>query len=177
MPTSVPSTVWRLEGARLPKAVESDPRAPALHAALREHCRKLWSDGAILVPTAAWSAAVEVALGQARRDGHLLRGLESADTALQREARGLSMTDARSETQRGARVSRLLLVSGDGTERFYRQVEGLVCKHSPRVLPVVTAASSGQLSALVESPGVVRALMLEHKDSVARVLFALYASP
>jgi hypothetical protein len=104
-----------------------------------------------------------------------VRGLEQLEKVLDREARGLSMADARSATERGSRVSRLVLVSNDGTERFYRQVERLVCTQGPRLLAICVDVDSSQLAGVVpEASGVVRALMIEHKDSVARVLIELY---
>jgi hypothetical protein len=173
-PRSIPAS--GLEGVRLPKAIEADAAGPALHAALREGAQKLWGGGTLLAPTAAWSGALVAALAQAERAGNLVRGLELAEKTLEREARGLSLADARSATERGARVSRLLLVGNDGTERFYRQVERLVQKHGPRLLTIRVDAASDQLASVVpHAAGVVRALMLEHKDDVVRVLWALYA--
>jgi hypothetical protein len=175
-PSATPS--FSLESLRLPKVIENDPQGPALHVALREHARKLWAGGAIMVPTASWSDSLAVALTSAQREGRLERGLERAERALQREVRGLSLADARSATQRGLRVSRLLLVSNDGTERFYRQVERLVSAQGPRLLTVYVDADAGQLAGVVpQALGVVRALLIEHKDNVARVLLALYAKP
>jgi hypothetical protein len=178
MPPITPGAapVYCLEGVRLPKAVEAEAAGPALHAALRAHARLLWSGGALLVPAAPWSAALAQALSRAQREGHLVRGLEAAEKALEREARGLEMADARSATARGSRVSRLLLVGADGTERFYRQVERLARTHATRLLVLRVDADSGQLASIVpHAAGVVRALMLEHKEDVARVLWALYS--
>jgi hypothetical protein len=178
MTEPIASPSWSLESLRLPKAIENDAQGPALHAALRERAKKLWAGGAILVPTASWSDALAAALRSAQREGRLERGLERAERALQREVRGLSLADERSATERGSRVSRLLLVSNDGTERFYRQVERLVSSQGPRLLAIHIEADSGQFAAVVpQAAGVVRALLIEHKDNVARVLLALHASP
>jgi hypothetical protein len=126
---------------------------------------------------AGWSEALAPALDSARRGGHLVRGLEQVETALAREARGLSMADARSPNVRGSRVSRLLLVSNDGSERFYRQVERLVHEQSPRLLAIRVEASAGTFAGVVpEASGVVRAMLVEHKYDVVRVLGALYPS-
>lgn len=171
-----PNSVWSLGSLKLPKAIESDPQAAALHAALREHARPLWAGGALVVPTARWAPALAAALESAHREGGLVRGLEQIEKTLEREARGLSMADARSATQRGSRVSRLVLVGNDGTERFYRQVERLLSVQGPRLLAIRVDADSERFAALIsEASGVVRAVMLEHKELVARVLMALYA--
>lgn len=175
MPRPLPTAAWSLDRLRLPKALENDATGAAVHAALRARARKLWANGVTLVPSADWSARLAAALDDAQREGQIVRGLEQVEKALEREARGLSMADARSGAERGSRVSRLVLVSNDGTERFYRQVERLVTTHGPRLLAVVVDADSSQLAGVVpQAFGVVRALMLEHKDNVARVLLALY---
>jgi hypothetical protein len=147
-----------------------------LHAALQESARKLWDGGAIQVPTAAWNPELAAVLEGAQRERRLVRGLELIEKTLEREARGLSLVDARSETERGSRVSRLLLLSQDGTERFYRQAERLVRAQGLRLLAIRVEADSGQFGGVVphQTSGVVRALLVEHKDSVARVLLTLY---
>src|SRR5688572_3288233 len=116
MQASASTQTWDLARLRFPKTLDADPRGTALQARLRASCRKLWPGGAIEVPTVAWSEPLATALGGAQREGHLLQGLERAERALEREARGLSLADARSSTERGSRVSRLLLTSNDGTE-------------------------------------------------------------
>jgi hypothetical protein len=173
VPASPPD--WSLDSLRLPKALDDDARAPALHAALRAHARPLWSEGTVRVPAAPWSEALAAVLANAHVQGQLVRGLEQVESVLQREAHGLSLVDARSGTTRGARVSRLLIVSADGTERFYRQVERLLRTQGSRLLAVRVDTGSAELAAVVpHATGVVRALMLEHKDSVTRALLAAF---
>ncbi|HWO13382.1 MAG TPA: hypothetical protein VNN80_27970 [Polyangiaceae bacterium] len=169
---STPSSL--LADLRLPKAIDSEAAA-ALLAALRAGARPLWAGGVLLVPTARWTPHLVAAIEAAQREGRLVRGLEQAEKTLAREARGLSLVDARSAAPRGARVSRLLLVSNDGSPRFYREVERLVAASSPRLLPIRVDADSNQfVSSVPEPSGVVRALLIEHKELVAAVLLALY---
>jgi len=165
-----------LVSLRLPKSLENEADGAAVHAALRANARPLWTRGVLLVPSAGWTPAVAAALDAANAGGSVVRGLEQVEKALQREARGLSMADARSASPRGARVSRLLLVSNDGSERFYRNVEQLVTANGQRLLPIRVDADSAQFaSAVREASGVVRALMVDHKELVVTVLRALYA--
>jgi hypothetical protein len=172
MPASPPPALVSL---RLPKSLESDPEGAIVQAALRASARPLWARGALLVPGAGWTPALAAALATAQAEGALVRGLEQVEKALQRQARGLSLADARSATPRGARVSRLLLVSNDGSERFYRNVEQLVSANAERLLPIRVDADSTQFAAAVrEDSGVVRALMIDHKELVVSVLRALY---
>ena len=172
-----PGPPWSLTSLKLPKAIEAGPHAAALHAALREHARPLLAGSALLVPTAGWSPAIAAALQSAQGEGRLVRGLELIEKTLEREARGLKLADARSATSRGSRVSRLVLLASDGTERFYRQAERLLTREGPRLLAVRVDADSARFASVVsEASGVVRALMLEHKELVARLLMAMYPS-
>ena len=165
---------WNLEQLRFPKTLDADPRSPALHASLRASCRKLWEGGVIQVPAVTWSLPLAAALSSAQQEGQLIQGIERAERALAREARGLSIADARSATERGSRVSRLLLTSNDGTERFYRQIERLLRTHGARVLALRLDVDSTRLSGVMGDPGgMARALLVEHKTGVARVLLAL----
>jgi len=165
-----------LVSLRLPKSLDSDPAGARVQAALRSSAQRRWARGTVLVPSAGWTPALAKALASAEAEGRLVRGLEQVDRTLQRQARGLSLADARSSTPRGARVSRLLLISNDGSERFYRNVEQLVSANIERLLPIRVDADSAQFAAAVhEASGVVRALMLDHKELVVSVLLALYA--
>jgi hypothetical protein len=175
MSTSSRKAGWSLDALRLPKAIEADARSSALPAALRQSVRKLWGSSSIEVPSAPWRESVASALAMAQREGHLVQGLEQAETKLAQQAHGMALADARRGAERGARVSRLLLIGNDGSERFYRQVERLVAMHAARLLPVWLDASSKELASVLSRPGgVVRALLIEHKDSVTRLLFVLY---
>ena len=174
MPAPHPAPSWSFDRLRFPKALDADPRLPALRARLQQSCRKLWEGGDVLVPILAWSQPLAAALGEAERAGHLLQGIESAERALAREAHGLSIADARSGSERGSRVSRLLVTSHDGSERFYRQIERLLRTQGERLLALRLDASAQQLSAVLGSDeGNARALLVEHKASVAAVLLAL----
>ena len=124
---------------------------------------------------AKWSRPLAGALRSAAKQGHLARGLELAEKRLASEASGLAMVDARSQTHRGVRVSRLLILSRDGSTRFYRQAEALWLLHGPRMLLVVVDVASAPLGeAALGAPALVRALLVEHKASVTSILQALY---
>jgi hypothetical protein len=67
-----------------------------------------------------------------------------------------------------------LLVSNDGAERFYRQVERLVVGHAPRVLACVLDCDSPTLGDLLPgAAGVVKLVLTGHKTAAAAVLRAL----
>jgi hypothetical protein len=159
---------------RLPKQVESDPRGPQVIRLLTKHTQLLWQGGDLEVPSVAFSPELAAALSSARSAGRVARGLENVEQRLANEELGLNMADRKSSVQRGVRVSRLLILSNDGAERFYRNVESLLRKHGPRVLAIRLDIGAAELGELIFGPGrVARLLMLEHKDAVAAFLLAM----
>jgi len=169
---------WDLRALRLPKLVEADPRGQELLRILTAHARPLWPEGKIQVPMVAFSPALAEALRTARRAGQLVRSLEGAERRLVAEDRGLDLVDQRSGVLRGARVSRLLVLADDGTERFYRQVEKLLRQQGRRVLALRLDVKAGTLGHMLFGPG-RRAvlLLLDHKEAVSAMLLALVESP
>ena len=158
---------------RLPKQIEP-ACADRLVAAFRASERQLWDRGSLAVPEARLTARVREALASARAASRLLRGFEAAERALDAEARGQRRVDRKTGVARGGRVSRLLLLADDGSERFYRNAESLLLRHEPRVLAMRFAADQNELGELCFGPGhVARALLVEHKDAVADVLVAM----
>ena len=66
------------------------------------------------------------------------------------------------------------MVTDDGPERFYRNVESLLRRHAPRVLGLRLSANERVLGELLFGPDqVARLLLVEHKDAVSKVLLAL----
>jgi hypothetical protein len=163
---------------RLPKSMDGDPRLPAVEAWLASATEPLWPGGTILVPTARLDDALVAVLSRAVDDGRATRGLEAAAKRLDSEARGLDHADRGAGTQRGARISRLLLVASDGAERFYRHTESLLARHADRVLAVRLDADAATLGARVFGADAVAKLVLfDHKMAVAAALFAIAAQP
>ncbi len=66
------------------------------------------------------------------------------------------------------------MLSDDGSERFYRNVESLIQRHTPRVLALRLTTDEGTLGELLFGPDQrARLLLVEHKDAVSTVLLAL----
>lgn len=163
---------------RLPKAVEDDPRAARIAARLAADPRPLWPRGTLRVATVPLDAGLADALRSARTAGRVRRGLESIAGALDAEAHGLARVDRESGALRGARMSRLVLVTNDGAERFYRHVETLLARHAARVQGLRLDASAAQLGALLFGPeAIARVVLLDHKDAVAAALLAIAGPP
>lgn len=158
----------------LPRAIEADPAAAAAVARLLAGGRPLWREGEVPVPRAPLDAPLEAALRAAQRAGELVRGLEGAEQALAAEAKGLRHVERGGATPHAPRVSRLLLLSDDGAERFYRRAETLLRRHAPRLVAVRLAADAATLGGLLFGPGrPARAVLLERKEAVAAALVAL----
>jgi hypothetical protein len=116
-------------------------------------------------------------LFEARRSRRLVRGLEAAEEALEAQRRGVRSARSAAGEAPGStpqRISRLLVVSEDGANRFYRNIDGLVRKYGAMLEVLVLACDEEALGAAAFGPGQrARALLVEHKEAVIRVLEAL----
>jgi len=159
---------------RLPKTIASDTRAEPLLKILGAAPHRLWPGSTLCIPEAELSDALLEALRAAHRMGRVVRSLEKAQTVLTAEAHGQRLADRKSGTVRGVRISRLLVLTNDGAERFYRQVASLLESHGSRVVAVRLKVAAEILgNALYGKGGAARLLMIEHKAAVGAVLLAL----
>lgn len=159
---------------RLPRSLVDQPLAEGLVAQLARRARPLWSGATHTLVDVAFRGELRVVLEAANDAGRIVRGLESAARALQAEARGQALADRRSRTPRGARVSRLLFLSNDGAERFYRAVDSLLREHEGRVLAFGLDADAASLGAALFGDGAMaRLLLVDHKEPVADALLAI----
>src|SRR5512147_1552189 len=160
--------------SRLPREVESGPRGDAVRAAIGADLRPLWPRGSLLAAHVPLSASVRAALAALGARGLVERGLEAADAALGAERRGLEALAEEVRARQGQRVSRVLVVSDDGAERFYRNVERLALAHAPRVLVCRVGCTSADLGSIVFGPGEVAKLVLtSHKRAAVSILEAM----
>lgn len=163
-----------MEALRLPKRVLDDPGAACLASELVARARPLWAGAELSAAQAELSPGLEAALKSAFSAGRIVRGLEGAERVLAAERQGLERVDRTTGVQRGGRVSRLLVLADDGSERFYRSVESLLRRHAPRVLALRLNVGESVLGQLLFGPDrVARLLLVEHKDAVSSVLLAL----
>jgi hypothetical protein len=154
--------------------VEEEPCAADLVHQLAVRSRPLWAKGVWDVPRVELAPALEAALKSAFSAGRIVRGLEGAQRALANEQQGLKQGDRKAGARRGGRVSRLLVLAGDGSERFYRDVESLLQRHAPRILALRLSTDEVALGQLLFGRDqVARLVMVAHKDAVSAVLLAL----
>jgi hypothetical protein len=159
---------------RLPRDVESDPRVADVRAALHADVRPLWVRGTLAVAVVPLSPPLQSALAGLAAAGRIERGLEAAEATLAAEQRGFAALPAAVAARQKPRISRVLLVSNDGAERFYRSVERLALTHASRVLVCVVDCPSPVLGELLYGPGAaVKLVLTAHKTAATAVLRAL----
>ena len=165
-----------------PRAIEDDPRKSALEALLQSDCRPLWQNGKLRVSHVGIRSSFKAMLLTLNGRQQVDRGLEQISAILKNEAKGL---EAARQMQKGAksfRISRLLLMADDGSERFYRNCERLLMEHSDRLIGLrieAGAQSAGDaagprlIDKLYGSDATAKALLLSHRDAVSQALWAL----
>lgn len=159
---------------KLPKLLEADARAEAIRARLAFNLKPLWSEGRLKVPTLELNPALEKVLSLSRRAGQLKGGLENIESCLRREQMGLNALKDRQLARDSGRMSRILLMSSDGSERFYRHCESLLTTHADRLTGVrlnIASQSLGQKFFGKEAQ--VKVVLITHKDFVIRALESL----
>jgi hypothetical protein len=149
---------------KFPRAVEESPCAQAV--------RDLFRSGHGF-PKIQLDASVTTVLQRALRTTRLKRGFDTALAILANERRGLSKLQKNTGQAQKARVSRLILISSDASERLHREIAGTLERNAPRLLALTLQADSATLGSLLYGPAMlVKVLLLDHKDSVAEMLIA-----
>lgn len=161
----------KISDMRFPRQLEADGSADTIRGALMTRTAKLWAGGRIEVPVVALSEPLKAVLKQARGQGRIRIGFDQILRKLAGEKKGIAGVRDRANAPYGDRISRLLLFSNDGAERFYRNVEQLLEEHAPRVLGCFLDTDSAALGGLFSNNGgAIKIVMAEHKDIVADVL-------
>jgi len=157
---------------KLPRRIEAEHPDAGLLALLQSRSRKLWEAGLLDVPVLELTDPLKQSLLAARRSGSIIRGIEAAAEDMARQRHGLELLNR--HTPQGERISRLVLMSRDGTKNFYRKAEGLLTQHRPLVLGCVVDCDSLSLGSLLFGPGMtVKLLLVSHKQDVIRILLSL----
>ena len=117
-----------------------------------------------------------MALQKGRLQGRIRVGLESITEQLAGERYGIKNAHQSSGAAYGDRISRLLLFSNDGADRFYRHIEQLLEQNAPRLLGCKLDVDAGVLGGLfLGKDKKIKIIMAEHKDVVSAVLRAIIA--
>jgi hypothetical protein len=161
---------------RLPRQLEADHTAGVVRQVLTDRTVRLWPGGEIEVPCIAMTDPLKKALLHARLLGQVRCGFEDILATLENEARGIENARKKEGVPAGNRVSRLLLFSADGAERFFRHVEQLLQAHASRVLGCLLDIDGTALGKVITGKErVVKLVMAEHKEAVSSILRAMAA--
>ena len=159
---------------RFPRQLEADGSAESIRGELMARTSKLWTGSKIDVPVITLSEPMKIALKQARLQGRIRFGFEPILQKLTGEKKGITNVREQTDAPYGDRISRLLLFSNDGAERFYRHIEQVMQAHAPRLLCCLLNIDGDALGELFTGKGAaIKIIMAEHKDVVSNILRAL----
>lgn len=174
MKSDLPRTPVELPILKLPRKVELDPRYAKLSHLLIQNCKPLWAKSTIQISQLAFSEKLETALLAVQGYKHLEPGLEQIDQRLGNEKKGLTALLQKQGTSSSLRISRLLIVANDGSERFYRACESTLIKNGDRLrLLRVDVPSERMVEKLFGRDRAVKALLVSDRDAVTQVLLSL----
>lgn len=163
-----------LSDIRLPRELEADGTADSIRQVLEVRTVHLWPGGSLSISVIAASEVLRKVLRRASLNGHVRWGLEAISEKLKEEEKGIAHLRESRGLPTGHRVSRLLLVSNDGAERFYRDIERLLRAHVPRLFGCMVDIDGNELGNLVSSrEKQVKVVMADHKSVVADILKAI----
>ena len=165
-----------LSDIRFPRQLEADNTAETIRQTLMARTVKLWPGGNLDVSVITMSDPLKNVLQKARLRGQIRYGFEAIVDKLENEKKGIANVRDRHDAPYGDRVSRLLLFSNDGAERFYRHIENLLQAHAPRLLGCLLDIDGIALGNLITGKDSnIKLVMAEHKEAVSETLRTLIA--
>jgi len=154
---------------KLPRQLEKENVESDVRAVLEKESIELCSDSNIHVPVLKLNPELREQIFYAKFLGELIIGYGAAEKALENELHGLQNVNNQSD-----RVARLLIVTNDGSPRFYRQLEFLHKNQGGRVLICRLDVDSLLMGNILELKNKqVKAVLLNRKESVVNVLKSL----
>ena len=164
---------------RLPRGLEADGTAETICHILLTRTVQLWFGSDLSVPIITMNDNLKKILQTPPNpNGKVQCGLETISGKLEKEKRGIDHLREERGLPTGDRVSRLLLVSNDGTRRFYRNIERLLQLHAPRLLCCMLDMDGNSLGSVITGrEKQIKAILAERKETVAAILRTLLPSP
>jgi len=154
---------------KLPKQLEKEKVESEVRLVLKKESIKICSESTIDIPVLKFNPDLRKNIFTAKYLGELIIGLRAVEKTLESELHGLRKVNNQSD-----RVSRLLIVTNDGSPRFYRQLEFLYKKHGGRLMICrldVDSFLMGNILGFEDRQ--VKAILLNRKQSVVNVLKSL----
>ncbi len=154
---------------KLSKQLEKEQVESDVRAVLEKESIELCSDSNIYIPILKLNPELRKQIFHAKFLDELIIGYRDVEKTLENELHGLHNVNNKSD-----RVSRLLIVTNDGSPRFYRQLEFLHEKQGGRVLICRLDVDSLLMGNILElKDKQVKAVLLNRKKSVVNVLKSL----
>jgi hypothetical protein len=165
-----------LSDIRFPRQLEADHTAETIRKVLMVRTVKLWPGGDLDVAKITMDEPLKTVLRMARLKGQISFGFETIFDLLESERKGIVNVRERDGAPYGDRISRLLLFSNDGAERFYRHIESLLRAHAPRLLGCLLDIDGIALGGALTGKEIrIKLLMADHKDAVSEILRTMVA--
>jgi len=166
-----------LSDTRFPRKLEADDSAGNIRQALMARTVKLWTGGNLDVSIIRMSDPLKKVLQMAWLKGQIRCGFEAIFDKLKNERKGITNVRERQDAPYGDRVSRLLLFSNDGAERFYRHIEDLLQANAPRLLGCLLDIDGIALGNVITGKDrKIKLVMAEHKELVSEILRTIAAN-
>jgi hypothetical protein len=160
--------------AAWPRALIAEGVAEVLSDWWIEGRRAAAAAGLPAIPRHPMNPTIADGLFEVRRARRLVRGLEGAESQLVSEEAGLRKVARTAPGPGPKRISRLLIVSADGSKRFYHQVEKLRLQFENRLEVLLLDCDDEILGRGAFGPGTrSRAMLIDHKDALIRFLALL----
>jgi hypothetical protein len=159
---------------RLPRELEADGTAGTIYQVLMARTVPLLPDGDFSVSMITIGDPLKKVLQRANLNSQIRCGLEAISDKLAREKKGIDHLREGRGLPSGERVSRLLLISNDGAQRFYRHIENLLQLHAPRLLGCMLNMDGSALGYVITGmERQIKVIMAEHKGVVSEILRTL----
>jgi len=172
--TQADAAAWSVLAARWPRRLIAEGRGERLAHWWLDSRDAAASAGRPPFARIPFTRALADELYEARRARRLVRGLDGAEQRLAAEQAGLPPSPLSNSSTEPPRISRLLVVSEDGSERFYRQINKMYQKYLNRLEVLVVACDEVELGRSIFGTGRrARAVLVDHKDGVIQLLSRL----
>jgi len=154
---------------KLPKQLKIDNIEEQVLEALQKTSIPLYENAEMQIPLLKLTPELRQQIFYAKSLDELIFGYETIAKTLASELKGLQNVNNQSD-----RISRLLIISNDGSKRFYREFEFLLNRHGERILLCrldVDSELMGYILGLGQKQ--VKAIMINRKNSVVNILKAI----
>ncbi len=151
---------------KLPKQLDKENIDSDVRAVLEQEKIEICNGSDIHISVLKLNPELRKQVFYAKSRDELIIGYQDIEKVLKNEQHGLQKANIQSD-----RVSRLLIVTNDGSPRFYRQLEFLHHKQGGRVLICRLDVDSSAMGSILElKDKQVKAVLLNRKESVVNVL-------